>query len=244
MAFRKKPLLASGKWYAKVSGAAAAFEECGNFSKAELGIEEEVKKMQDYTQPGGGTYASVTRISNISLNMTWHDLNPTNLARVVFGTTSAQVGGTITDEAHVARKGGLCRTAHPMPTSVTVTNSAASVTYTAGTDYEVRPGGIFILSSFTGADGSDIKVDYTYGAYDVIEALKASSVTLEMMFEGINEADQGTAVLIDFWKVKIGGAKNLGLITDDFAALEVEGALEADTSRGSGESAYYKVRMQ
>src|SRR5574343_1344209 len=122
MAFRKKPLLASGKWYARAVGSAAAFEECGNFSKAELGIEEEVKKMQDYTQPGGGTYASVTRISNITLNMTWHDVNTTNLARVAFGTTDAVTGGTITDETHTAKKGGLCRTAHPQPTAVTVTN--------------------------------------------------------------------------------------------------------------------------
>ncbi len=230
MAFRKKPLLASGKWYAKIAGSTDPFEECGNFSKAELGIEEEVKKMQDYTQPGGGTYASVTRISNITLNMTWHDVNTTNLARVAFGTTNAVTGGTITDEVHVAKKGGLCRTVHPKPTSVTVTNSGATVT--VGTDYEVRPGGIFILDTFTGSEGSDIKVDYTYAAYDVVEALKSSSVTLQMMFEGVNEADQGKPVLVDFWKVKIGGAKNLGLITDDFAALEVEGALEADTTKG------------
>src|SRR5574343_730387 len=244
MAFRKKPLLASGKWYARAVGSAAAFEECGNFSKAELGIEEEVKKMQDYTQPGGGTYASVTRISNIALNMTWHDLNPTNFARVAFGTTSAITGGTVTSEEGVAYKGGLTKTAHPNPTAVTVKNDGGTVTYTAGTDYEVRPGGIFILDTFTGTNGSTIETTYTYGAYDVIEALKASSVTLEMMFEGVNEADEGKPILVDFWKVKIGGAKNLGLITDDFAALEVEGALEAVTSKGTAESAYYRVRMQ
>jgi hypothetical protein len=244
MAFRKKPLLASGKWYAKVAGSTDAFEECGNFSKAELGIEEEVKKMQDYTQPGGGTYASVTRISNITLNMTWHDVNTTNLARVAFGTTDAVSGGTVTSAEYTAKKGGLIRLAHPAPTAVSVKNDGGTVTYTAGLDYEVRPGGIFILDSFTGADGATVEVTYTYAAYDVVEALKASSVTLEMMFEGVNEADQGKPVLVDFWKVKIGGAKALGLITDDFAALEVEGALEADTSKGTDESAYYRVRMQ
>ncbi len=244
MAFRKKPLLASGKWYAKVAGSTDAFEECGNFSKAELGIEEEVKKMQDYTQPGGGTYASVTRISNITLNMTWHDVNTTNLARVAFGTTDAVTGGTVTSAEYVAKKGGLIRLEHPAPTSVSVKNDGATVTYTAGLDYEVRPGGIFILDTFTGSDGATVEVTYTYAAYDVVEALKASSVTLEMMFEGVNEADQGKPILVDFWKVKIGGAKALGLITDDFAALEVEGALEADTTKGTDESAYYKVRMQ
>lgn len=244
MAFVKKAYIGSGKIYAKVVGAAAAKEEIGNISKLELSVEEETKEQQDYTQPGGGVYASVSRIKNIAANMTWHDVNTTNLARVTFGTKSTVTGNSVTDETHAAYKGGLIRTAHPNPTSVTVTNTGATVTYVAGTDYEVRPAGIFILSGFSGSEGSDVKIDYTYAGYDVVEALTSASVTLDMTFEGLNEADSGKAVIVDLYQVKIGAAKTLALIGDDFAALEVESKLQADTSKtGAGISKYYKVSM-
>lgn len=240
-----KPYIGSGKIYARVAGSAVALAEIGNVSKLELGVEEETKEMQDYTKPGGGVYASVSRIKNIIVAMTLHDLNKENLARVIFGTPSTVAGSTITDEAHTAYKGGLVRLAHPEPTSVTVTNTGATVTYTVDVDYEVRKEGIYILDGFTGSDASGIEVSYTYAGYDVVEALTSSAVTLEMSFGGLNEADSGKPVVVDLYKVKIGAATNLSLIGDDFAGLEVEGKLQADTTKtGAGISQYYKVSMQ
>jgi hypothetical protein len=244
MATVYKPYIGSGKIYARVAGADAPMIEVGNVSKLELGVEEETKEMQDYTKPGGGVYASVSRIKNITVGMSLHDLNPTNLARAIFGTASAVTGGTVTAAEYTAYKGGLIRLAHPNPTAVAVKNDGATVTYTLGTDYEVRKEGIFILDTFTGAEESGIEVTYTYAGYDVVEALTSSSVTLEMAFGGLNEADSGKPVLVDLYRVKIGAAKTVSLIGDDFAALEVEGKLQADTTKtGEGISQYYKVSM-
>jgi hypothetical protein len=245
MATVYKPYIGSGKIYARVAGSAAAMAEVGNVSKLELGVEEETKEMQDYTKPGGGVYASVSRIKNINVAMTMHDLNKENLARVLFGTASTVAGATVTAEEHTAYKGGLIRLAHPKPTAVAVKNDGGTVTYTAGTDYEVRAEGIFILDTFTGTDASVVEVDYTYAGYDVVQALTSSSVTLEMSFGGLNEADSGKPVIVDLFKVKIGAAKTLSLIGDDFAGLEVDGKLQADTTKtGAGISQYYKVSMQ
>ena len=47
--------------------------------------------------PGGGTYASVSRIDSVTAKMKLHDLNKTNVARAVFGTASEVEGDTVVE---------------------------------------------------------------------------------------------------------------------------------------------------
>jgi hypothetical protein len=236
------PYIGAGRIYAKEEGVTGGMIHIGNVSKLTVGFEEEVKEQQDYTQAGGGVYASVNRVKAIPVSFDMTDLNPTNLARAVFGEASVVTGATVTSEEHTAYKNSLVILAHPNPTSVSVKNDGATVTYTAGTDYEVRTGGIYILDTFTGADGSTIEVTYTYAGYNVIQALTASSKTLRLFFEGVNEANNGKILNLDLYRVKVGAAKQLDFIGDDFAVLNIEGKLQADTTKtGAGISRYYKI---
>jgi|YelNatPaOPRAMG01_1025707.scaffolds.fasta_scaffold20154_4 hypothetical protein len=239
-----KPLLGSGKVYMRPYGGSAALTEIGNVSKLEFGIDEDVKKMTDYTKAGGGTYAQVNRIKSVSVSLTVMDLNPANVARALFGSADSVTGAVIADEPHTAYKGGLIRLAHPKPTAVTVTNDAGSTTYVSGTDYEVRPEGIYIPQGSAIADATAVKIDYTYATYDVVQALTVSSPEVQLAFGGINEADSGNPVLVDAWRVKLGAAKKLGLIGSDFAELQIEGEVLADpTKTGAGISRYLRVQQ-
>jgi hypothetical protein len=236
------PYIGAGKVYAKEEGVTGGLVHVGNVSKLTIGFDEETKEQQDFTQAGGGVYASVNRVKAIPVSFDMTDLNPTNFARAVFGEATAVAGATVTSEEHVAYKNSLVVLAHPNPTTVSVKNDGATVTYTAGTDYEVRTGGIYILDTFTGAEGSTIEVTYTYAGYNVIEALTASAVTLQMYFEGVNEANGGKVMNVELFRVKIGAAKQIDLIGDDFAALSIEGKLQADTTKtGAGKSKYYRA---
>lgn len=77
-----------------------------------------------------------------------------------------------------------------------------------------------------------------------IEALTSGAKTFKMVFAGVNEANTGKTVTVTAHRVKIGAASNLGLIGDDFGALEVTGELLIDTSIvAPGESQYFKVVM-
>ncbi len=238
------PYLGSGKIYARVAGAAAGLMELGNASKLELAVKEDKQKLKDYSKPGGGTYASVSRIDSVSLQMTLNDLNKTNVARAVFGTESAVAGAAVVDEAVVAYKGALVPLAHINPTAVTVTSADAVTTYTAGVDYEVRASGIFVLAAGAITDAQALKVDYTYAAYDKVEAMTQGAIILELHFEGLNEANSGKPVIVDVYRAQLSPTKALSLLGDKFADLQVEAELLADTSKvGEGISQYFRVKM-
>ncbi|MBK7314927.1 hypothetical protein [Candidatus Aalborgicola defluviihabitans] len=99
------PYLGSGKIYARVAGAAAGLMDLGNASKLEIVVKDKKVSLQDFSKPGGGTYASVSRIENATLNMTLNDLNKGNIARAIFGTGSDVAGATVVDEVVTAYKG-------------------------------------------------------------------------------------------------------------------------------------------
>ena len=77
-----------------------------------------------------------------------------------------------------------------------------------------------------------------------MQALTRSGVILEMSFGGVNEADSGKPVVVDLFRVSLGAAKEVSLIGDDFASLQLEGKLLVDQSKtGAGISRYMKVSM-
>tara|TARA_R110000868_G_scaffold19036_4_gene82369 strand:+ start:170 stop:907 length:738 start_codon:yes stop_codon:yes gene_type:complete len=237
--------LGSGKVYLRVAGAAAPRLEVGNVSALSFSIAENVIVLKDFTNQGGGTYNEVRRIDTVEVAMTMHDLSSDNLNRALFGTSATTAAGAVTAEVQTAYKNGLVSTARPINTasSVTVTNSAASTTYVANTDYEVRKGGIFVLTAGAITDAQSIKITYTGLAFDLTQAIVNSAQEYEMFFEGLNEARSGKPVLISAFRVKLGAAQNLSLIGEEFAALEVSGKILADSTKGAGLSKYFTVAV-
>jgi hypothetical protein len=125
-------------------------------------------------------------------------------------------------------KGGLIPLARPVNKAVSpvVTSTGGSpTTFTAGTDYELRDGGIFIPTGSTMTNGQNILVDYTGLGFDTVQALTQSAQEYEMLFEGLNEARSGKPVVVQAFRVKLGAAQNLSLIGEEFAALDKTGSL-------------------
>lgn len=238
------PYLGVGKLYARVAGAAAGLIDIGDASKLDLAVKEDKKKQMDSTKLGGGVRATVPRITEVTLSMTLNDLNKTNIARALFGSEAAVAGATVADEAITAYKGALAPLTHISPTAVTVTTDDAVTTYTEGTDYEVRPSGIYIMPTGTIADAASLKVDYTHVAYDKVEAMTTGAITLELHFEGLNEANSGKPVVVDIYRAQLSPTKALSLLGDKFADLTVEAEVLIDTSKvGVGISRYFRVKM-
>lgn len=121
-----RPTLNAGQVYMRVAGSNAPLAAIGNVSVLQLEITEDEKSLVDYTRPGGGQWAALSRVSAVNASMTLHDLDPVNLARAIYGGSSAVAGATVSDEAHTAYQGGLIRLANPAPTAVTVTHAAGA----------------------------------------------------------------------------------------------------------------------
>lgn len=237
------PYIGSGQMYGREYGAAAGMLPMGNVSKAELQVKEDKKNLKDYTKPGGGNYATNSRIDTITLKMTMHDPNKTNLARATYGTESIVTGAPVVDEPAMLYKGAITKTRHPAPSAVTLTNPAGTTTYAPGVDYEVRPGGIFVLESGAIVNGAAL-VDYTFETYYKVEALTGSAKTLEIFFEGLNGANNGKPMFVEVYKVKLSPAQVWSLISDDFAELEIEAEVLKDTTKtGAGMSQYFHAQL-
>jgi len=238
------PYLSVGKVYARIAGAAAGLMDIGDASKLDLAVKEDKKKQMDSGKLGGGVRATVSRITEVTLSMTLNDLNKTNVARALFGAEAAVTGASVLDEVVTAYKGALVPLVHLNPTAVTVTSADAVTTYSGVTDYEVRPGGIYILPTGTIADAASLKVGYTYAAYDKVEAMTTGAIILELHFEGLNEANSGKPVVVDIYRAQLSPTKALSLLGDKFADLTVDAEVLIDTSKvGVGISQYFRVKM-
>jgi hypothetical protein len=237
-----KPSMNVGQVYARPYGSAAARVPVGNVLQLELAHDEEVKKQQDMTRLGGGTYAQVRRINGVSLKMDLADWNPVNFTRAVFGIAAVVAGAAVVDEPVVAYKGGLIRLAKPQPSLVTVKKAAVAID---AANYEVRPEGIFIPEGAAGiVDADDLTVSYTHPEHVNIEALTSSAPELELTFGGLNEADSGKPVIVDVYRLGSGIAKTLALLGTDFGSLEIEGEVLVDpTKSGTGISRFYRAQM-
>lgn len=236
----------AGKAYVRVVGAAAGLKELGNVSALTFNVTPQQETLPDYTQTGGGTYAEIRRIESVEASITMHDLNPHNAALALLGASAAVTGAAVTDEAHTAYDDSMIKLAHPGPySSVVVTGSGGTPTYVADTDYEVRPGGIFILSTGSIADAAALLVDYTYLTYDKVEAIVNASQEYEILFDGLNEARSGKRVRLEAYKVRLSPTQALDLISQAFLELQVTGTVLKDTTKtGAGISQYFKASME
>lgn len=238
--------IGSGRILARRRGSAAPFRELGNCSALTLGVEQETKRLRDFRSPGGGTYNQVDRITGVTLAVTAHDLSPENLALALYGTTEAVAAGTNSDEPAVAYAGGYVILVDQAASITEVTNVAGTTTYAEGTDYVFQHGGLFIpvgstIAAPTNATTPNIHVTYAVQKGDLIQALTAAAAELELVFLGLNEADSGSAVTVKVWRGKFGPTQGLPLIGDDYAALEMNGAVLADGSKTGGVSQYFQT---
>ncbi len=244
--------LGSGKIYVREYAANEALVEVGNCSALNLSPQEDVKTLLNHTEPGGGTQNEVTRVTGVEFSYTFHDFSPANLARALRGETAAVAGGAVATEEHAAYEGGfvMFNKVPDTDATITVTDAATgATTYVAGTDYEVRDGGIFILDGTSipapVAGAANIDVAYTAKASTKLQALVTSDKQYEFVFVGLNEAQSGKVARIHCFRVNHGVMSQLAAIGQEHGAGEVSGKLMIDTTKsGVGTSKYFTVELE
>lgn len=197
-----RPTALTGQVYLRRYGTTDPLRAIGNCSKLDESVEEETKSLKDYTKPGGGEWTTLRRISNMTLAATLHDLDPKALAMVRYGSDSEVALGSVSNELHDARQGGLVLTAHPSPSSVTITQGAGThATSTAyalgdwvyvGTHlYEVKTAGTSAASAPTWkTDGTDT-TDGTVVWYDRGTFAAVADTDFEVRPEGVMILEAG-----------------------------------------------------
>lgn len=235
--------LGSGSILFREFGSATPLVTIGNCTELKFTPQEEVKSLLDSTQPGGNKRNEVRRLTGVDMSLTFTDFNAQNFALGLRSSATTIAGGTATDEAAVAYKGGYTKLAKIAKTITTVEPAGGGTAYTAGTDYELRDGMLYIPSTSTiaapVAGAANIDVTYTYDAQEKVEALVSSNKQYELVFVGLNEARSGKRVRVHAYKVSGGVLQEMSVIGEDFASGTINGALLADgTKTGDGISQY------
>lgn len=228
--------------YLKAYGAAGGARGIGSVSKCDLTHDEEEKRQPNFGRDGG-VLNTTRRLTKVGIALTLQSISKENLALALRGRVNSVEGGSVVDEAVVATLDGLVPLAHLNASDVVVKNEAGTTTYVLGTHYLVTGAGIKPLSGGAGfiTEGQELTVSYTYPDQDVIEALTTGAGDYTIFFDGLNEAENNTNVSVVLHKAKFGLAKSVGLISEDYVNLEIEGELLVDASQiGAGKSKFYR----
>lgn len=234
--------IGSGKIYLADTATPEKLIYIGNCSGLSFDAESEEKTLTDFANPGGGTDASITRITGVNISYTAHHFNKVNIARAMFATATDKIAGSVAAESHTAYQGALVKTAYPNPSAVVVKDVTAVTTYVLDTDYTVNEAGVEIIEGGGISDEDVIKIDYDYPAHADMQALTASNKKFRMVFKGLNEARSGKPQIVEVYKMSH-SPSNLGLIGDDFGSMPFSGKAEKDaTKTGALISQYMQIQ--
>jgi|GEM_PF-4629346 len=106
-------------------------------------------------------------------------------------------------------------------------------------DFEVTAAGVVVMSEGAIQENSILHITATASAHTLIKSLLNSGKEYVLLVEGLNTADSDAPVVIDISRIKFKPLKELGLISDDFASMELEGELIALENVPKGESAFF-----
>lgn len=244
-----KAFLGVGRVHVRPYGSAGKFRFVGNVSEITPSHKLDVQKQKDYTRLGGGTATKVSRIDSVDLAMTWLSFSPENMEVAVAGDSAAVEGATITDEVIKGYVGATVPLAHPPMSITTVKNSAGSTTYdpydpeTDTGDYEMSAAGLRFPDVTSIVDAADLEITYVHDDYVKIEAATRTDREVEIMVEGLNEAQAGNPVVGNYWRVNVPAANELATLGDKLGEMKFAAECLKDSTKGSGVSAFYRLRQ-
>lgn len=208
----------------------------------------EVSTSQDYVDD----YESCTGNRNLAVHYVtktdWNfavdakSFSKENLARAFYGTATAVVGSTVTNEAVTAYAlNQIIPLKHADVSAVVVTKGAT--TLIAGTDYtlDAKNGTITIISSTNVTPfPAALEVDYTYAAQERVDVATTTQSEFAFRFEGINTLTKKN-VIVSIPRVSLDLAKTLSIIGTEVNKFTMTGMMLPDPDAGVGESQYMTI---
>jgi hypothetical protein len=185
---------------------------------------------------------ALNKPAEVSLELA--EINRETLAVALFGANTLlnQAAATITDQTITVRKGAYVDLGKLNIASAgfVLKNSAGSVTYVYGTDYDViwRTGMLRILSGSTIADNASLKwsgsVNAVTGA--TISGGIKPQVRVAIRLDGKNLAD-GLPVIVDVWEAVMAPDSEFDFLGSDFGKVVLKGKAKIPV----GKSAPFQV---
>lgn len=176
-------------------------------------------------------------LSDCTIKGTLHQIDAAGLARLLNGTVTEIAGGAVVSEdLGTVVVGDVIRLDHPGISDLIVKDSA---TPTPATIYDAAtPNGTFDVSTDFGgleclslptapAPTPPLLASYTYVPVRQLAFLNKIPDTLQLKYEGINLAEGGAPVIVEFYRVSTALLQTLSLITSGTDVAGTDFSLEA-----------------
>lgn len=215
------------------------FFNVGQLSSAVLSLSSDKVEMQDmvYGTLGVAKSKIIKNTGEVTLNL--KSFSPEVMELALFGQVTedvAQAGATASAKAYRGR-------------SIVVPGIIASVTsitdgvdtLEAGTDYVVSNGSIYFPATSTVTDGNSVDIVYDKAAVRRVEGMVNTGVSVMVVFDGQNLAENDTPVKVTYYKLSLSPAAQRQLVSADYGDQEIKGTLQVSKAvTGSGLSKMFK----
>jgi len=228
-----------------VTGAFDNVQFVGNVTSLALDIS--IQKFEHKEAQSGDRAIDLTVVQekNATFKFTAESLNLSLLATGLYGESSTVNTGTVTAEAHKAKRGYAVPLKHPKLTAAPVVKILAVTIAAAGNwDYDDDFGTIYILAGAVGiADNDILLIDYTYAAYTKVEAFTVQTPPERYLrFEGLNTTD-GSIRLLEIPRAAFDPLTGLEFINEELGQGEFGGSCLPDlTVVTAGVSRYFREK--
>lgn len=234
-----------GRIFSRPVGAAGGggWQWWGDVSELSFGgSDESVAHKESYS----GTKSTVRKFSiggDRTLSGTLHQVDTASLARLLRGSVTEIPGGPVAAEAFPAdvAEGDTLKLDFPFNVSnlvITDSKSGSPVTVTPEHyELDAAHGSIRFLTLPTGG-GAYIqlfKAAYTHAGARQVAFFNAPPQELALRYEGINLAEGGAPVIVEFYKVSAAPLQELALITsgNELAGMKFEAEALLDSSKSA-----------
>ncbi|MCX8016478.1 MAG: DUF4097 domain-containing protein, partial [Rhodocyclaceae bacterium] len=218
------------------NGNPLALRWVGNVSDLKVSLAVETIEHKESYSGQRLTDLTLIKAKTGEFSCTLEDFSVENLELSLYGTTSSNTSGSVSNETLPAgiTAGEIRLLANPFVSSVTITDSSGTPKTLPATQYTVHEnqGAIQFNDITTGGPYTQpFKVSYTRGASRRIAMFRQAQPEVWMRFDGVNTADGNKPVILDLYKIAINPTKDLSMIGDEQQRFELSGKVLADMTK-------------
>lgn len=224
-----RSFIGEGIVHARLYGTQDPLLPFGNCDIFNISFATDRKALPNY-MGGGGNRNVRERVTDVTSSVGFYDLTPENIALVTRSTIQMAPTAAIPDEAHVSK--GVALELIPFKylpdlTKTVVVKTAGGDPLEVGTDYQLVPHGIQVLSGGY-IDATGITVSYTPRPSSVVQMLNGSQKELELYVAGLNDAQSGEPFTLRARRVKFGMLQEFAVLGQEYAKLTGPAELLSD----------------
>jgi hypothetical protein len=210
---------------------------------------ETIEKYSSATAAAGQIASDVIR-QKLELRIQGDEFSKENLASALYGDTStlAQTGSSVTAEEITAQmQDRFYPLVYRDVSSVVVTGTGGTPTYTEGTDYEVdaTSGRIYIIEGggIAASAPTDLEVDYDYGtiALDIVRGMNQTTIKGYVRFVG--DPARGPSLEVEVWRASVRSDGAIGFISDEYGSWQLVGEVEDDSTNHPDDPHYRIIKV-